>query len=357
VELDGSEQSGSGTLVRLAVALAALRGCELRVTRARERRPVPGLRPQHLAAVRACAELCAGSLEGAEVGARDFVFRPGPRIRGGSYTWDIGSAGSTTMLALCVLPLACFADAPVTARIEGGVSQDFAPSPEHLAHVLAPLAARMGATFGLRLLRPGYVPRGGGAIELRVEPVAGALAPIRLEEAGTVRAVRGVSRASHLAGRRVAERMAEACEAVLARAGLTVEIERVDDRSAHGAGAALAVWAESSTGARFGADRAGAPRRSAESIGRFVARQLLADLASGATTDRHAADQVVVLAALAEGTSRWRAPLPTEHLAANLWLVERFGARARAGAGRVEVAGIGLRRGAERLSEPDAISR
>lgn len=345
VHLDGSEQSGSGTLVRLSVALAALCGCELRVTRARARRPRPGLRPQHLAAVQACAELCEGSLEGAHVGASDFVFRPGGRIRGGRYAWDIGSAGSTTMLALCVLPVACFAEGPVTARIEGGVFQDFAPSPEHLAQVLAPLVAPMGARFALRVLRPGYVPGGAGSIELRVEPVAAALAPLVLEDPGDVGLVRGVACASHLAERRVAARMADTCEAELARAGLQARIEREDDLTAAGAGAALAVWAVSSSGARFGADRAGARRRSAESIGRFVARQLVADLGSGATTDRHAADQLVGFAALAAGTSRWRAPLATGHLAANLWLAERFGAHTRLAAGRVEVTGIGLRRG------------
>ena len=68
------------------------------------------------------------------------------------------------MLALGILPVACFADAPVTARITGGVFQDFAPSPHHMQHVLVPLLARIGAAVELRVIRPGYVPRrrGGG---------------------------------------------------------------------------------------------------------------------------------------------------------------------------------------------------
>jgi RNA 3'-terminal phosphate cyclase len=55
--------------------------------------------------------------------AAEFAFMPAARISGGSFDWHIGTAGSTTMLALGVLPLACFADAPVSARIEGACSR------------------------------------------------------------------------------------------------------------------------------------------------------------------------------------------------------------------------------------------
>jgi RNA 3'-terminal phosphate cyclase (ATP) len=184
IELDGSEHSGSGTLVRFSVALAALLGEPLRVVNARARRPRPGLRAQHVAAVRACAELCGATLEGVEVGARAFVFRPGPRVAGGRFVWEIGTAGSATMLALGILPLACLAEAPIDAIIRGGIVQDFAPPPEHLIHGLAPLVARMGARVELRLVRRGYVPGGEGEITLAIEPALRGLAARELLERG-----------------------------------------------------------------------------------------------------------------------------------------------------------------------------
>lgn len=343
IQVDGAQHSGSGTIVRFSVAFAALLGRPLHVVNARVRRPRPGLRPQHLAAVRACAELCGARTEGLSVGAREFTFHPGEGIRGGHFDWDIGTAGSTTMLALGILPLACLAPSPLTARITGGVYQDFAPSPHHMQHVLAPLLARMGIEMELRVLRAGYVPRGAGVIELRVRPARGALHPFVLLEQGRVESVSGLAFASHLAERQVAERMARACETRLADSGLPCSIERRDDERALHPGASLAIWAETSTGACLGADRAGARRRSSESIGRFVAGQLLEDLATGATTDRHAADQLVLFAALADGTSAYRVPLPTEHVEANLWLAELFGARVRRDGDRVEVDGLGVR--------------
>jgi RNA 3'-terminal phosphate cyclase (ATP) len=135
--------------------------------------------------------------------------------------------------------------------------------------------------------------------------------------------------------------MALTCEAALAAAGLSGRIERVQDASAAQAGASLAVWVETTSGARFGADRSGAPRRSSEAIGRFVARSLLEDLRSGGTVDRHAADQLVVFAALARGTSRFAAAQASTHLASNLWLISRFGAGARRDGRSLEVEGLG----------------
>jgi RNA 3'-terminal phosphate cyclase (ATP) len=344
IHIDGAQHSGSGTIVRFATAFAALSRRPLHLWNARAKRPKPGLRPQHLAAVRACAELCDAEVEGLAVGTQEFTFRPGHRIRGGSFSWDIGTAGSTTMLALGMLPLACFADAPVTARISGGVFQDFAPSPYHMQHVLAPLLARMGARIELRVVRPGYVPTGGGAIALHVEPVAHVLDPLSLVEQGEVRAIEGVALSSHLAERRVSERMAVACAAELAAAGLPCAIERQVDTLASHAGASLAIWASTSSGGVLGADRAGAPRRTSEAIGRYVAASLVADLTAGGTVDRHAADQLVLFAALAAGTTHYVTPASTEHLRTNLWLAEAFGARTRQTGRRVEVQGIGLQR-------------
>jgi len=342
IRIDGAQQSGSGTIVRFSVALACLLGRPLHLVHARARRAKPGLRQQHVAAARACAELCGAESSGLEVGSRELTVRPGPRIRGGRHEWDIGTAGSATMLALALLPLAAFAETPLEARITGGVFQDFAPSPFHLQQVLLPLLARMGLRAELRLVRAGYVPRGAGVLELTVQP-ARSLAALVLDEPGRAERATGIAFASHLAERRVSERMALACEERLARAGLPAQIARVDDEQALHAGAGLAAWVETTTGCRLGADRAGAFRRSSESIGRFVADSLLEDLAAGATVDRHGADQLALFAALAAGRSRYRVPRETEHVATNLWLAEQFGAGVRRAGPVVEIDGLVVR--------------
>lgn len=344
--VDGGQKSGSGTTVRYAVGLAALLGEELVLTNIRAKRDKPGLRPQHLKAIEAVAEMCQGSLEGAKVGAREIRFTPGGEMKGGKYQWDIGTAGSTTMLAMALLPLACFAQRASTFRISGGLFQDFAPSAYHMGHGLFPLLRQMGVRVELEIVRPGYVPRGGGIIELKVEPVKEKLKAVRWLDQGQVRAIRGVALSSHLQERKVSQRMGEKCRQLLRARGYEVKIELIYDTSALQPGAALAIWAETDTGCIIGADRAGAPGRSSEEIGRDVARSLTEDLASGATVDRFLADQLLFYAALAQGTSQYLIPRMTEHVETNLWLVESLlGARGEVVGNRLTVQGVGFARG------------
>ena len=175
LRVDGAQKSGSGTIVRNAAAIAALLGEDLHLYNIRQKRGNPGLRPQHLKAVAALAELCQGKVEGAVVGSREIWFKPGGRPLGGQYSWDIGTAGSTTMLAMTLLPPATFASGTVRFRVSGGLFQDFAPSAFHMKEVFLPTLGEMGVRAALGLQRPGYVPRGGGTIEVCVFPVDGAL--------------------------------------------------------------------------------------------------------------------------------------------------------------------------------------
>jgi len=128
IEIDGSQYSGSGTIVRQAVAFAALTEQAVHIVNARARRPKPGLRPQHVRVVEAIRELVNGSVEGLSTGSREVIFRPGAVKGGRHYHWDIGSAGSTTNLALAVLPVLAFAPVATQVGIRGGLFQDFAPS-------------------------------------------------------------------------------------------------------------------------------------------------------------------------------------------------------------------------------------
>jgi RNA 3'-terminal phosphate cyclase (ATP) len=92
----------------------------------------------------------------------------------------------------------------------------------------------------------------------------------------------------------------------------------------------------------LGADRAGARGRSSEAIGRFVAEALLTDLGGGATVDRYTADQLVLFAALVEGTSLYLVPFQSDHLASNLWLASQFGARVGLQGQQVGIEGLGF---------------
>lgn len=344
LEIDGSRYSGSGTIVRQAVAFAALTGTEIHLFNVRVKRPKPGLRRQHAQAVEAIRQLVDGTTEGVVVGAGEFVFRPGRPTDNRSFSWDIGSAGSTTALALAVLPVVAFVSSPVSIELRGGLFQDFAPSFYHLEHVLLPLCKRMGFEVSARMERPGYVPSGQGIWHLAATPAQGTLRPLVFETPGEVEKIWGIALSSRLKEQSVSERMAESATRALEAAGYHADIQVRYEDSALQAGAGLAVFADLSGGARIGSDRAGAWGRRSEAIGQYVARQLLEDLKTGATLDRYASDQIIPLTALAAGESRFRIPRVSEHIESNAWLSREFlGAEVNVEGLELVVKGVGFR--------------
>ncbi len=324
LEIDGSQHAGSGSIVRQAIALAALTGQPTRVVNARLRRPHPGLRRQHVTVLEAIRELVGGSLEGASVGSQTVSFRPGATAPSGRYVFDIGSAGSATMLALAVLPILLDRSRGVEIEVHGGLFQDFAPSLFHLQHVLLHLLAGMGHSAEIEMIRPGYVPAGQGIARLVVRAAKARPRPVALARAGPVESLWGIALASHLRDRQVAARISGSATAVLRASGMDATIDVREDVSAVQPGAAFALFADLAGRARLGADRAGAPRRSAEAMGTYVARRLLEDLRTGATVDRHAGDQLLLFAALVPGESIYEVPVATDHLRTAAWLSELF---------------------------------
>lgn len=341
--IDGSRYSGSGTIVRQAVAFSALISQPIHMINVRAKRDKPGLRPQHLRVVEAIAELMNAGTEGLVQGSQEFVFHPGSLKAGRHYSWDIGSAGSTTMLALGMLPVLAFSGSPVTVELRGGLFQDFAPSAFHLQQVVLPLLCKMGLKAQIEIVRPGYVPRGGGILHLAVKPLIGTLQAVMREKSGPVTKLWGIALSSHLEERQVSRRMADTARDKLAKAGYRAEIEIRHDAESRQRGAALALFADRGATVRLGADQAGALRRRAESIGQHVAQQLLDDLATGATVDRFAADQIIPFAALAEGESRFLIPTVTDHVLTSLWLAEEFlGAQVKIDGQQLTVNGVGF---------------
>lgn len=343
IEIDGSSQSGSGTLLRYSVALATVIGRSLHLTHIRAKRPKPGLRPQHLAAVRACASMSGAHVEGDEVGSQEILYRPGNVVSGGPFHFNIGTAGSAVMAAFTLIPPALVAQGPVSATITGGLFQDFAPTFFHMQKVLVPMLRVMGADVNIRMVKPGYVPKGQGKLVLEVNPGT-ALASLNRTEQGKVVAIRGIALSSHLKEQQVGRRMADRCRDRLKKGGYHAIIDLVDDATAVQRGAGLVAWAETNTGCIVGADQAGKPGRKSEAIGDFVAKSLMEDLARGACIDRHAADQLVLFASLADGTTEYVIPSATDHVEANLWLVERMlGVRTSLRKNVVRIEGKGLK--------------
>jgi RNA 3'-terminal phosphate cyclase (ATP) len=169
IMIDGSRGEGGGQIVRSSLALSMLTGKPVTIENMRARREKPGLRPQQLTAVQAAASLCGAEISGAVVGASTLHFRPGP-VKPGPYRFNVGTAGSTTLVLQTVLPPLFVADAKSEIILEGGTHNPGAPIFEFLQSAYLPLINRMGPRVIVELERPGFYPAGGGRMIVSVEP-------------------------------------------------------------------------------------------------------------------------------------------------------------------------------------------
>jgi len=324
IEIDGSQKSGSGTILRLSVALAAIIGETLHIYNIRQNRPQPGLRPQHLEAVLTAARLCGAELKGAELDSRKLWFKPG-KIKGGKVEAEIGTAGSIPMLLMTVLPLCVFAENTVHLHVsKGGTDVSNSPTINYVRNVFLPTLKRIGINANLTVHKYGYYPKGMGEVTIIVEPCK-SLKPLVLEDFGKLKSVEGVSVCTFLAERKVAERQAKAANDYLKEKGYTAEIQIINDRSNPlQKGSSLALYAETHTGVILGADAIGEFRKTSETVGREAAEKLYAEISAEPTVDVHLADMLVPYVALAEGRSAYLTRTVSEHLDTNIWLAEKI---------------------------------
>lgn len=327
IPVESPPAEDGGQVLRTALALAAATGQGFEMTRIREKAPRPGLRPEHVAAVRAAALVCSARVHGAFDGSPDLRFEPGP-VAAGAFRFEMSGAGAVTPVLQMAVPALATARSESHLEMTGGTHVAASPSFDYVARHWAAAVAELGLLARPSLLRAGFAPRGEGELRAEVAPWRrpGTLV---LEQRGALVAVRGLSASSRLRGD-VARRQRDAAQALLwERRRLEAEWDvREVEAASPGSFLLLEAVFEKGRGAfAFLGERGVA----CEVLGERAARRLLrfVEDEEGAV-DPHLADQLAVPLALAGGGGRLTTPEVTGHLEAAASVLARFGVPARA---------------------------
>ena len=317
IEIDGSFGEGGGQIVRTSLALSLATGKPVRLFNIRAGRSRPGLLHQHLTALGAAAQIGRADCQGAELGSRQLVFEP-HGVRPGQYRFDVGSAGSATLVLQTVLPVLLTADAPSRLTLEGGTHNPLAPPFEFLEKAFLPLVERMGPKVTVRLDRPGFYPAGGGKMRVEVTPCK-KLGSLSLLDRGPVRDCRARAVVSRLP-LHIAERE---LKVVRRRLSLpTDKLELIEETRSRGPGNVVLIEVEcenvTEVFAAFG--QRGLP---AERVAEEAAEQAAHYLEAGVPVGPHLADQLVLPMALGAGGS-FVTTTPSRHLTTNIEVIRRF---------------------------------
>ena len=316
ITIDGSQGEGGGQILRTSLALSAITGTPVTIEQVRAKRPKPGLQRQHLVAVLAAARVCGGQVDGAELGSRALSFHP-QRPISGDHHFDIGSAGSCTLVLQTVLPILLHGEGTSTITITGGTHNKMAPPVEFLAESFLPVLHRVGISATLEVQRYGFYPAGGGAIRAVIQPGVGSVA-LDLQERG-----KSISRHAEVLIANLPGHVASR-EALALKHALHWSHSEVDEREVRADGPGNALIAR----LRFAnvttvVSAFGELRKAAEKVASEAASQIRRHLEAGVPVCEHLADQLLLPLALGKGGS-FRTVKPSEHLTTNAAIIARF---------------------------------
>lgn len=294
IEIDGSLGEGGGQILRTSIALSALTGKDLRISNIRAKRKNPGLNYQHLASIRAVAELSGADTKSASIGSKELIFRPG-ELKAGKVSIDIGTAGSISLVLQPLMVACAGCESEVILEITGGTNVSWSPPIDYLQHVTLPILSGFGYRGSAEVLKRGFYPKGGGKVRAVIEPHS--LSRMELLERGDLKGIGGVSISANLPPTVSARMTSASSQLLLPKAAPKTRNENTLSASP---GAALVLWAEYENTV-LGADSLGERGKPAELVGKEGAQALLGEMERNACVDSHTCDQLIPYLALAGG--------------------------------------------------------
>ena len=329
--IDGGRGEAGGQIVRTAVGLSSLFLIPIRVINIRKGRSPPGLKNQHMYAIKLLEQVTNAETKGVKVGSLEIEFKP-RELKDGKYEVDIGTAGSISLFLQCVLLPLIFAG-KVELRIKGGTDVKWSPPIDYVKYVILPRLERF-AEINLEVKRRGFYPKGGGIVEVKIkskikrkdfENYKEFLNYLREKverydeyDCGEIKEIKAFCVASKdLEKRRVAERMLEGALEILKDFKVKEKIEYVDSLST---GCVITLVAYGKT--ILGADALGEIGKKAEDVGKEAAQKLLREIKNRSGVDVHMADNLVPYLGLVGG--RMRTSELSSHLLTNIETCKYF---------------------------------
>ena len=305
IEIDGATGESGGQIIRTAMTLSAITKKPVHIFNIRAGRPNPGLQAQHLTACKAVRNICRGTLSHAEVGSTELTFEPG-EIVGGKYEFDIGTAGSVTLVAQTLLPILLFANKASDITIIGGTHVIKSPGYDYFERVFLKAINKMNVKATAKIRKVGFYPKGGGEILLEVEPSKpkGVLEWERDDHVEVIIRLAGLDNGIAIREKKIFVQN-------------DIEHVHIYQDDALSAGNAITAWH-----GHCGSYSLGERGKRAEDVAQECLNEL--DNEREGDVDRHLADQLLLYAALADGETRYRTSEITEHTKTNAEIIRKF---------------------------------
>lgn len=317
--IDGGMGEGGGQILRTSLALSLVTGKEFTLKDIRCRRKKPGLRAQHLNAVKLAIQIGNARVEGAEFGSTKLVFYP-QSIQTGKYSTDIGTAGATSLVLQTIfLPLS-LGKKPSQILISGGTHVPFAPTFDFLNLHWKKFLNRIGIPLGINLRNAGFYPRGGGQISANIQPFH-EISNLKIVDRGSLKQIYGISAVANL-DRKIAERQRNTILRILGHKYPLNDIRIIDLPSLFKGTTICLVCEFEHTHCCY--TSLGEPGKPAEEVAQEVCQKIENFLSTEATIDEYLADQLLLPLSISREPSHFSTAIVTDHLQTNADVIKLF---------------------------------
>lgn len=321
IEIDGSYGEGGGQILRTSLAYSAILNRPVKIDRIRAGRKNPGLQPQHLKSIEALTKITGAETDGVHPGSDSITFIPGA-ITPGHHEFDIGTAGSVTLLLQALLLPLSFCQSSSTLILTGGTHVKWSPPFHYLNEVLFPALASMGIRVEAAIQRWGWYPKGGGRLRLEIHPTS-EIGTVSWNHRGSLMGIHGLSVVSNLPVHIAERQRARALSRIERELKAEARIDILSGIPSAGQGSFLFLLAESES-AKAGFSSLGEKGKRAEQVADEAVDSLKEYMESDGCIDPHLTDQLVPFLGFAHGRSSFTTSRITEHLLTNLWVIEHF---------------------------------
>ncbi len=318
LEINGSYAEGGGQIVRTALALSCITNKPCKITNIRKGRSTPGLKQQHLTAIRFLEQVTNAYVSDIALGTEELTFYPRTYKLKSHYEIDIGTAGSITLLLQSILPFFSSQQKKIKLSIKGGTDVSWSMPISYFMHIFLP-AVKPLYDCDCNLLRRGYYPKGQGEVELLIQP-KDQQKPLLILERGELQYIKCISHASQsLQKDHIAEKQVEPAQFLLKeKAPVSVNVN-YGETASQGSGLLLyAQYEQSRLGVSFLAQK----EEKIQHIGSTLAHDLFSLIDKRGAVDEHLADNLIPYLALYGGSIT--TTKITDHTRANIYVCEQF---------------------------------
>lgn len=316
IQIDGSQGEGGGQILRTALALSMITGQAFELINIRAGRKKPGLMRQHLVCVQASQHISQAYVEGAELHSQRLYFAP-QHIQSGKYQFQIGSAGSTTLVLQTLLPALLLQNEASELTISGGTHNPLAPTADFIEHCFLPALEKLGIKVEFKLNKAGFFPIGAGEIQIKIQPWQHRN-KLNLLDRGILQSTEAFAAVLNLSEE------AQIAQRELATLNKRLKLDTQQQFHLNGISRGNTVYVKVKHQHHVELFTAlGEMRKSAEQIANHLAEQVKRYIASQAVVDEYLADQLLLPLALGQG-GEFTAHCISEHTRTQAVMIEKF---------------------------------